>query len=103
MGAYGWTFVFGYLSSMMLVTFGIFNLIMSIYVERTMNAAKTMDSKDKHQRERESLRIAHLTKKVLKRFTALHRERSFENPADTSQEDVDLDMHVSKELFLSIV
>merc|ERR1712150_211920 len=105
---YGWSYVMGYLAAMMLVTFGISNLIVSIYVENTMNAAKTMDAKDKSQRERESLRIAHLTKKVLKRFTALHRAcsgviRIHSLHSETDQEDIDLEMHVSKELFLLIV
>jgi len=66
--ALGTPFALAYCVCMMIVTFGIFNLIIAIYIENTLEAAKQHHDKDRQKRYRESLRIAHATKDLLKRF-----------------------------------
>lgn len=65
---YGVQFAVPYIVCVMLITFGIFNLIIAIYIEATMSAAKVIDEGDRERRKRESIRVAHLTKSLLKKF-----------------------------------
>merc|ERR1719253_1358831 len=60
--AYGAAFAVSYTASMLIVTFGLFNLIMAIYVENTVRAAKRSDQNNKIQREREALRVAQMAR-----------------------------------------
>merc|ERR1712025_1292491 len=55
------------------VSFGLFNLIMAIYLEQTLSAAKDTDEKHKHRRERESLRVAHKTRQLVVKFCSAQR------------------------------
>lgn len=71
--ALGWMFTLPYIVLVMLVTFGIFNLIMAIYVESTLSSAKRQDEVDARRSKNESLRIARSTKMLLKKFCAVHR------------------------------
>jgi len=71
--AYGPPFIFGHIISTMIVTFGLFNLIMAIYVENTMTAAKRADENNKMRRDRESLRIAKTTKALVEQFCVGHQ------------------------------
>jgi len=78
---------------------------MAIYIENTLSAAKMNDSLDKARRDRESLRIAHKTKQLLKIFIAAYREGYMERsgiPEDSCDNDL-LDIVISKELFLLVI
>jgi len=110
--AHGWLFVFGYVVSFMVVTFGIFNVIIAIYVEITMNAAKRNEEMDKNRRDREAIRVAHITKQLVKMFCSAHRNLSHcpmsSRDMDavlshTGDEEIDEDALISKELFLLVV
>jgi len=110
---YGPVFVMSYIAAMIFVVFGLFNLIVAIYIENTLNAAKTEGEKTKAQRLRESVRIAKLTRQLLKHFCSAQRVGS-ESNSDLG--DVRMCMHnadiddvvhsaepVSKEMFLCII
>merc|ERR1740121_3505403 len=71
--AYGWPFVLCYLVFSIFVTFGIFNIIVAIYIESTLSAARMTEERDKAQRKREALRVAQHTKELLKKFCAAQR------------------------------
>jgi len=108
---YGWTFIVGYLIAMVFVTFGLFNLIFAVYIENTLSAAKV--SKSTHvERYKESLRVAHAAKRLLKKFCSayrageeIHKEgtvgKVLRQTTDMELEDVH--MKVSKELFLLVI
>jgi len=113
---YGVVFVLAYFASMIFVTFGLFSLIMAIYIENTLNAAKSEGEKNRAQRQRESVRIAQLTRQLLKKFCAAQRLQmmSVNGEADSGQvkrvmhaanfDDVgDMATPVSKELFLCLI
>jgi len=114
--AHGALFVVGYVISSLVVTFGIFNVIMAIYVETTMDAAKQQESNDAKVRDQEALRVAHITKQLLKTFSAAQRMQENGGLAkcarrsglgsmlkDFGDEDIDLETTISKELFLLVV
>mmetsp|Transcript_58202 Transcript_58202/g.138595 ORF Transcript_58202/g.138595 Transcript_58202/m.138595 type:complete len:913 (+) Transcript_58202:99-2837(+) len=113
--AHGFWFICGYVASIMFVTFGIFNLIVAVYIEQTIDAAKRNEDASRRNRQRESLRIAFLTKKLLKKFCAAHRvcEKLFmvDNQedirkilSDCAADDVeDKGMAISREMFLTVV
>jgi len=70
---FGWRFIFSYVASYMLVTMGIFNVILAVYVDITMKAAKENDAQTAEQYSRESVRVARTTRELLKKFaTAYH-------------------------------
>eukprot|EP00403_Amphidinium_massartii_P006535 CAMPEP_0178373204 /NCGR_PEP_ID=MMETSP0689_2-20121128/1744_1 /TAXON_ID=160604 /ORGANISM="Amphidinium massartii, Strain CS-259" /LENGTH=796 /DNA_ID=CAMNT_0019993143 /DNA_START=292 /DNA_END=2682 /DNA_ORIENTATION=+ len=108
---YGWPFVVGYLIATVFVTFGLFNLIFAIYIENTLQAARA--SKSTHlERYKESLRIAHVAKSLLKKFCSAYRageeihkvgtiKSVLRQTTDTELEDVH--MKVSKELFMLVI
>jgi len=115
--AYGTPFVLAYVLCVMLVVFGIFNLIVAIYIEHTLEAAKVHHELDKRMRERESLRVAHATKDLLKKFCAglrLFSDTDGRTPLQagdlikslrkSSLDEVeDLHMTISKDLFLLVI
>jgi len=115
---YGARFILPYVAAVVMITFGLFNLIMAIYVENTISAARLDNESNKTRRDRESLRVAHVTKQLLKKICAAYQ--TFSGASDTksstgtgfSVKDVDIDdvfqeitddMVVSKELFLLLV
>jgi len=61
---FGVPFVLGYISSTTVIVFGVFNLIFAIYIESTLAAAKSQRKMDPH----ESVRVARLTRELLKKF-----------------------------------
>lgn len=108
----GWPFILCYLGFSVFVQFGLFNLIVAIYIESTLTAARINEEKEQAQRHRESLRIARHTKELLKKFyTAQRKSEELAVSADYSQvHDVlkgadftdveDVDMKITKEVFL---
>eukprot|EP00439_Symbiodinium_sp_Y106_P086151 s312_g31.t1 len=69
---YGHIFVFSYVFSYMLVAMGIFNVILAVYVDITMKAAKENEAVTADQHARESIRIARTTRELLKKFAAAY-------------------------------
>jgi len=112
--AFGASFAVPYILCCMLVTFGIFNLITAVYVDNTLEAAKLHHELDKKKKDRESLRVAHITKELLKKFSTANHVFDENNSVSVSglskmirgkQSD---DMHVlkmtvSKDLFLLVI
>jgi len=115
----GWVFSVGFVVCSMMITFGIFNLIIAIYIENTLEAAKLVTQMDKKTRDRESLRVAHLTKRLLKKFcrAATHLSEDIvriqdagklkqvlsNQHIDDDDEVDDFDMTISKDLFLLVI
>merc|ERR1711971_638104 len=66
---YGMLFFSAYCLTITVITFGLFNLIMAIFVENTMQAAKTNNQKIAAARHRENLRVAKKLRGVLRHFT----------------------------------
>eukprot|EP00439_Symbiodinium_sp_Y106_P042251 s331_g5.t1 len=115
---FGYPFMFLYVACYMLVTMGIFNVILAVYVDITMKAAKENDAVNAEQYSRESIRVAKTTRELLKKFSAAYR---LFNDMDSTKESsswgarLDLgktgmfnetEMHkiaITKELFLLIV
>jgi len=110
---FGPFFVFSYVACYMLITMGIFNVILAVYVDITMKAARENELTGEHL-ERESIRIARLTRELVKRFTRAHRQqktvdfseelspgRGTSSPGMVEEEDDQIE--ISKELFLTMV
>merc|ERR1712137_831643 len=111
--AYGWTFGLGYTVVMMLVTFGLFNLIMAIYLENTLACAKSHDESVRGQKK-EALRVAVSTKELLKKICAaqravdanvhLHGDELSKLLRETNEEDLNnVDIHITRDTFLLVV
>ncbi|CAE7894770.1 CER3 [Symbiodinium microadriaticum] len=116
---YGVPFIFGFVSSYLLVALGIFNVILAVYVDITMKAAKETEALTAEQHFRESIRVARTTRELLKRFAAAHRwleqhkdedhrEKTIDIPETTkssrfSDEDVHEDLAINKECFLMAI
>eukprot|EP00927_Polykrikos_kofoidii_P009923 TRINITY_DN14174_c1_g1_i1.p1 TRINITY_DN14174_c1_g1~~TRINITY_DN14174_c1_g1_i1.p1 ORF type:complete len:810 (+),score=97.42 TRINITY_DN14174_c1_g1_i1:134-2431(+) len=112
---YGWAFVAAYLVGFVIVTFGLFNLIIGLYVENTLTAARIDDAASKSH----SLQVAHRTRELLAKFciaqTALDERGTRGLPdlkdvkdrlavSDTSSLTVeDVDIVLSKEVFLLVI
>lgn len=117
---FGVAFVLSFVASYMLVTMGIFNVILAVYVDITMKAAKENEAVTAEQYARESIRIARTTRELLKKFAAAHREfllmdketidigqisrKEFNPmPALFTDDDVREEIEISKELFLVVI
>eukprot|EP00413_Alexandrium_margalefii_P028190 CAMPEP_0204551676 /NCGR_PEP_ID=MMETSP0661-20131031/26063_1 /ASSEMBLY_ACC=CAM_ASM_000606 /TAXON_ID=109239 /ORGANISM="Alexandrium margalefi, Strain AMGDE01CS-322" /LENGTH=171 /DNA_ID=CAMNT_0051558669 /DNA_START=19 /DNA_END=531 /DNA_ORIENTATION=+ len=99
---------------MIFVCFGLFNLIVAVYIENTLNAAKTEGEKSRAQRQHESVRVARLARQLLKKFLAAQRVLAghtvdFDSIAlhqglSSSFDDVaEASTPISKEMFLSTI
>lgn len=101
---FGLVFTVPYVLLVMLVTFGIFNLIMAIYVESTLSAARKQDDADKKR----CLRVAHAAKQLIRRFRAARRRFGTAIQEAPEEDDDDLDddcwddpeVVITRELFL---
>eukprot|EP00435_Cladocopium_sp_Y103_P021229 s324_g5.t1 len=115
---FGLPFILSYVASYMLVTMGIFNVILAVYVDITMRAAKENDIQTAEAYARESIRIARTTRELLKRFVAAYHafcdmeENGTPNhhgslkklpSAALLTEDLMTDVAISKELFLLVI
>eukprot|EP00434_Breviolum_minutum_P002875 symbB.v1.2.002531.t1/scaffold127.1/size312441/3 len=114
---HGPVFILAYVASYMLVAMGIFNVILAVYVEITMKAAKENEAVTAEQWARESIRIARVTRELLKRFAAAYRLfhefddlNSGVSRLDISPEGAlftDEDVHegiaINKDLFLLVI
>lgn len=113
--AFGPIFVFPYVASFMLVSLGIFNVILAVYVDITMKAAKENDL-TVEQHNRESIRIARIARELLKKFAAAFRlfqdmneEGSKKPKINISKSNGFMDADVlesiaiTKELFLMVI
>eukprot|EP00435_Cladocopium_sp_Y103_P071037 s12_g36.t1 len=115
----GWGFVLCYVVSYMLVSMGIFNVILAVYVDITMRAAKETEISTAEQYARESIRIARTTRELLKKFAEAHRvfydrERD-DGGRETMMKSLELstshflddahidDIAITKELFLLVI
>ncbi|CAE7206768.1 unnamed protein product [Symbiodinium necroappetens] len=117
--AYGLPFVLSYVISYMLVSMGIFNVILAVYVDITMKAAKENDAVTAEQYSRESVRVARATRELLKKFqAAYHKFHEMEEddspgrrlskmklnkPSTLFAQDGTHDMEITKEMFLLII
>lgn len=111
---FGVPFVAGYVASYMLVSMGIFNVILAVYVDITMKAAKENEALTAEQHSRESIRIARVTRELLKKFAAAYRMfQDFDDPThpcfqrlDTSMftdDQIQENIAITKELFLLVI
>merc|ERR1712110_737570 len=97
---------------MIFVIFGLFNLIVAVYVEKTMAAAITSQLTDKETRRKESMRIARVTRQLLKKFCAAYRLSAemgsgTATPTETKQflreshdDDLNDEMYLTKEVYM---
>lgn len=109
---FGLPFQLVYSFIVVFVTFGLFNLIVAVYIEHTLCKAKEYDQSDQRQRYRESVRVARLSKELLKTFANKeqhHRylqNNEYGSRSETSLLDTDVDPSsrpISKELFMLVV
>ncbi|CAE7337534.1 unnamed protein product [Symbiodinium necroappetens] len=114
---FGVVFVFGYVCSYMLVAMGIFNVILAVYVDITMRAAKENDAVTAEQYNRESIRIARATRELLKKFAAAYHVFHVieDHAADISRleishgatlftdDEIHDDVAITKELFFLVI
>jgi len=113
---FGLTFMFSYVCSYMLVAMGIFNVILAVYVDITMKAAKDNDT-NAEQYARESVRIAQCARELVKIFAAAFRRFNETDethgkrtsmgfdavPAAFTDNDVHDEIQITKELFLIMI
>ena len=118
---FGLTFIIPYVASYMLVTMGIFNVILAVYVDITMRAAKKNDVNSTEQYARESIRVARCARELPKRFATAYRELSDADHGPSAVEmmssmeftsnragvftddDIHDQIEISKELFLVVI
>ncbi|CAE7218385.1 Cacna1c [Symbiodinium natans] len=114
---FGVPFVLGYVASYMLVAMGIFNVILAVYVDITMKAAKENDTLTAEQYSRESVRIARATRELLKKFAAAYHVFHVmgDHGADVAKleithaatlftdDEIHEDVAITKELFLLVI
>lgn len=118
---FGWFFVLLYVAGYMLVTMGIFNVILAVYVDITMKAARENEARTSEQHERESIRVARLTRELVKKFKIAveTRKNNDEEEDDLSrspsgikarsasgeneEEGPSDQIQISKELFLLVI
>lgn len=115
---FGYRFTLPYTMCSMLITFGIFNLIIAIYIEATLTAAKQHEATDRSTKKKESLQVAHTTKRLMKRFCTL--QRAFSSPdyclnpdkfdegwcvdfVDEFDDIDDLTISMNKQMFLTVM
>jgi len=115
--SHGLSFVISYTASYIFVSLGIYNVILAVYVDITMRAAKESEAVTAEQHSRESIRIARTTRELLKKFAAAYRmfsdmddhgrgtTRINFKPMESSFTDEDIHEHIAitKELFLLII
>lgn len=115
---YGLVFILSYVMSYMLVTMGIFNVILAVYVDITMKAAKENEAQTAEQHARESIRIARTTRELLKKFAAAyHLYQDLEENSSSNMEAFEIrasaalftddelqeNIEITKELFLLVI
>ncbi|CAK9037956.1 unnamed protein product [Durusdinium trenchii] len=121
---FGLPFILGYVASYMLVAMGIFNVILAVYVDITMRAAKENEATTAEQYSRESVRIARTTRELLKFFANAYNQfekledKQIENalhgrskskiglgtPAGLFTDDEHIEgVSITKELFLLVI
>ncbi|CAE7473286.1 Catsper1 [Symbiodinium sp. CCMP2456] len=119
---FGLAFILPYVASYMLVTMGIFNVILAVYVEITMRAAKENDASSAEQYSRESIRVAKCARELLKKFATAYREfcyaharpgemdmmsaiafTSESSEAVFTDDDVHDQIQITKEMFLVVI
>eukprot|EP00811_Abedinium_folium_P009358 NODE_1864_length_2351_cov_6.124101.p1 GENE.NODE_1864_length_2351_cov_6.124101~~NODE_1864_length_2351_cov_6.124101.p1 ORF type:complete len:745 (-),score=184.61 NODE_1864_length_2351_cov_6.124101:116-2164(-) len=100
--AFGATFALGYIMLVMLVTFGLFNLIMALYLENTLAAA----------RQHETTAEAHVTvardmKELLRLFYSAQQQRNTGVPLDADtyvpDEDVDCECPIERRTYMEAI
>ncbi|CAE7478230.1 Catsper1 [Symbiodinium sp. CCMP2592] len=102
---FGSMYVLGYVVSYMLVTMGIFNVILAIYVDITLKAAKGSNARSPEQHALESVHVARCARELLKKFVTAYRDFMGHDAAlrgdvtDAMQEHV----QITKELFQVII
>lgn len=67
---FGTQFTMVYFGAVLLISCVLFSLIVAVYVEATMSAAKCIDESSRLLRNHEAVRVARTTKTLLKRFCA---------------------------------
>lgn len=113
---YGLFFELPYVMSYMLVSMGIFNVILAVYVDITMKAAKENEAQTAEQHARESIRIARTTRELLKKFAAayhLYQEMEENSTTDRleirasaalfTDDELQENIEITKELFLLVI
>jgi len=114
---FGVPFVACYVASYMLVSMGIFNVILAVYVDITMKAAKENDAVSAEQYARESIRIARATRELLKKFAAAHHifHETEDHHVDMSKltltpsatlltdDEIHENIQITKDLFLLVI
>lgn len=84
---FGMRFMVAYLCAVLFITCGLFSMIIAVYVEATLSAAKLIDEGNRLMRDREAVRVAHTTKALLKRFCSAAKVASGQ---DAPASDTDL-------------
>eukprot|EP00439_Symbiodinium_sp_Y106_P026351 s2486_g3.t1 len=114
---FGLAFVLPYVACYMLVTMGIFNVILAVYVDITMRAAKENEATTAEQHSRESIRIARVTRELLKKFASAHHQFQEDDRATAASrprleinhtsfftdDEINETMEISKELFMLVI
>lgn len=106
---FGLQFELPYTMAVMLVNFGICNLIIGVYIEATMEASKQAANPEKGRSH--SLSLANLLKTLVKRVAMLHRVQYdrkeniglVRSATAHEHEDVNEDISISKELFMKML
>jgi len=113
--SHGVLFMVVYCACVVFVTFGLFNLIFSVYIESTLSAAKSFDEKHQDRRYRESLRVAKLAKRLLQKFSRAQKEsqrleristgsNASEDVVESEVEDANAgEIMITKELFHKVI
>lgn len=114
---FGLAFVLPYVACYMLVSMGIFNVILAVYVDITMRAAKENEATTAEQHSRESIRIARVTRELLKKFASAHHQFQEDDRATVASrprldinhtsfftdDEINETMEISKELFMLVI
>jgi len=95
MDSLGNMFTLGYLVVMCFVLFGVFNLVMAIFVENTLEAARVSQQKRHQARKTEDIRVAQELREIVLRICT-------RRPDSQAQEE-EMQMAVTREVFEEVM
>jgi hypothetical protein len=78
---YGWLFAGGYVMCFLVISVGVMNLIMAIYIDNTICQAKVQETRFKNMRNRDSIRVAKTMKELVLKLYA--KQKSWQSRGDS--------------------
>merc|ERR1712206_47518 len=106
MGTFGVMFSLLWTFAIMMIMFGLFNLIMAIYIENTLAIAKHQHASEQ-ARKKEAIRVAHSTRQLMQKFHVAqceaNKRETLKELTEKDAEIQDLTRSIQKNTFLLVL